>query len=259
MQTPMLQIDFTQMAEPAERGVCLPAGWYGVAVASTAAKPNKEQTGGYLQFDLKVMDGPHAGNTVFLRLNLWSQNETAQRIAYEDFKRLSMATGVLAINSPDAREFIGRTLRVKLGIEEGSAKPDGNRYPDQNRILQMKSTNDPTAFDQPAAPAAPAQAFPAAPAPMPQQAAPPVAGGFPGAGAAQPWPQPAAAAPAPAQQPVQPSPPGMYTAPAAAPAAWPGQQPAAPQAAPTPQAGPTGWPGQQPAQAPAGVPPWQQR
>lgn len=273
-----LNIDFTQMEAPQERsrGV-LAEGWYTARIEKSEPKENSAKTGGYLEMTFDMMDPGVQGRKVFEIYNVWNPNPMAQKIAMEDLKRISMATGVMRIQSVNAQEFIGIPLKIRLEIEKGTPKPDGSgNYPDKNRIAQYAHIQDPAAQAPPpqqnAAPQAAAQGGPgfgppAAPwaagspaAQQPQQAAPqgaPAGGGFPPfAGAQQPAQQPQQA-PAPGfpgggAAPAQPWEQPTQAAPQAAPAA-PAQaapQQAQPWAAPQQQAQP-----QQASAGPAGGPP----
>lgn len=268
-----LNIDFTQMEAPQERsrGV-LAEGWYTARIEKSEPKENSAKTGGYLEMTYDMLDPGVQGRKVFELYNVWNPNPMAQKIAMEDLKRISMATGVMRIQTANAQEFVGIPLKIRLEIEKGTPKPDGSgNYPDKNRIAQYAHIQDPAAqapppqqnaapqaaaqggagFGPPATPwgaapaqQAPAQAAPAGgapwagqngqqPAQQPQQAQPQ---GFPGGGGApaQPWQQPTQAAP--------------QGAPAEAAQAAPQQ--AQPWAAPQQQAQP-----QQASAAPAGGPP----
>lgn len=268
-----LNIDFTQMEAPQERsrGV-LAEGWYTARIEKSEPKENSAKTGGYLEMTYDMMDPGVQGRKVFELYNVWNPNPMAQKIAMEDLKRISMATGVMRIQSVNAQEFVGIPLKIRLEIEKGTPKPDGSgNYPDKNRIAQYAHIQDPAAqapppqqnaapqggapagggFGPPATPwgsppagqqpqQAPAQAQGGAPwaggqpaQQQPAQQAP--AQGFPGGGAApaQPWEQPQAQA-----QPQQAAAPAQ-AAPQQA-AAWQApQQQAQPQAA---SAGPAGGP-----------------
>lgn len=268
-----LNIDFTQMEAPQERsrGV-LAEGWYTARIEKSEPKENSAKTGGYLEMTYDMMDPGVQGRKVFELYNVWNPNPMAQKIAMEDLKRISMATGVMRIQSVNAQEFVGIPLKIRLEIEKGTPKPDGSgNYPDKNRIAQYAHIQDPAAqapppqqnaapqggapagggFGPPATPwgsppagqqpqQAPAQAQGGAPwaggqqqpQQQPQQAP---AQGFPGGGAApaQPWEQPQAQA-----QPQQAAAPAQAAPQQAQPWAAPQQQ-AQPQAA---TAGPAGGP-----------------
>lgn len=273
-----LNIDFTQMEAPQERsrGV-LAEGWYTARIEKSEPKENSAKTGGYLEMTYDMMDPGVQGRKVFEIYNVWNPNPMAQKIAMEDLKRISMATGVMRIQTANAQEFVGIPLKIRLEIEKGTPKPDGSgNYPDKNRIAQYAHIQDPAAQAPPpqqnAAPQAAAQGGagfgpPATPwgsppaQQQPAQAAPqgaPAGGGFPPfAGAQQPAQQPQQApaqgfpgggGAAPAQPWEQPTQAAQQAAPAAPAQAAPQQ--AQPWAAPQQQAQP-----QQASAGPAGGPP----
>lgn len=256
-----LNIDFSQMEAPSERsrGV-LPAGWYTARIEKSEPKQNSTKTGGFLEMTYALMDAAYTDRKVFEIYNVWNPNPVAQKIAMEDLKRISMATGVMRIQSDNAQEFYGIPLKIQLDVEKGGPKPDGGTYPDKNRIVKYANINDPAAQAAPpspnaAAPAAPAgfgppqpwQQAPAAAQQAPAQAPPFAAPAAPAApayaAAPQPWAQPTHAAAPQAPAPAQ-APPFAAQAPAAPAQPW-AASPAPAAAAPAPASS-----------APAGAPPW---
>lgn len=59
----------------------LPLGKHPVVIESSEVKANKANDGGYLQFNLKIIDGPNAGITGPYRLNLYHADQTTCEIA----------------------------------------------------------------------------------------------------------------------------------------------------------------------------------
>jgi hypothetical protein len=53
----------------------LPLGKHPVVIESSEVKANKANDGGYLQFNLKIIDGPNAGITGPYRLNLYHADD----------------------------------------------------------------------------------------------------------------------------------------------------------------------------------------
>lgn len=59
----------------------MPIGKHPVVIESSEVKANKANDGGYLQFNLKIIDGPNAGITGPYRLNLYHADQTTCEIA----------------------------------------------------------------------------------------------------------------------------------------------------------------------------------
>lgn len=59
----------------------LPLGKHPVVIESSEVKATKTNDGGYLQFNLKIIDGPNAGITGPYRLNLYHADQTTCEIA----------------------------------------------------------------------------------------------------------------------------------------------------------------------------------
>lgn len=206
----------------------IPAGWYNSVIVNTEMKPNKDQTGMYMEITEQVVDGPFAGRKLFDRLNLQNPNPTAVEIAFKTLKAVYNAVGKARVN--DSSELHGIPHKVKVKMKAATAEYSAN-----NEIQGYDHVNSDHAVNTggPAAPAfggAPAAGAGAAPwaAGAPAAPAAPAAPGFAPAAAAQPWAQPGAAAPAFA-------PPAMA---AAAPPAPPAFAPPAPAATAFP---PPGW------------------
>jgi len=202
---------------------------YHVRILDGEAKATKDNTGGFLELILEIMDpGPYAGRKIPYRLNLFNPNQQTVEIAYKQLSSICHVTGVF--NVQDVRQFVGIPFIATIG-------PQTNN-PQYANVFTVKDINGnlpgKASQAQPAAPPAYAPTAPAAPpayAPAPPSYAPP---GQPPAAA--PWAPPGAPAAPPTQQPWQP-PQAAAAPPAYAPAAPPAWQPGA-------------------AAAPGGKPPW---
>lgn len=192
--------DATQVA-PDQGGAIHPIGSkFPFVIVNTAIKPNKDNTGGYLQVDYQTPVG-----VISDRFNKWNPNADTVRIADGQLSALCHVTGVFRITGAShCAELRGARgcIDVVPQLDKVTKQPNGYtqvgaRY-DVNGNLPGRS-------------GAPAPAPAAAPAPggfaAPPQPAPAAAAGWPAAASAAPagWP----GAPAPA------------AAPAAAPAGWP--------------------------------------
>ncbi len=230
----LIQAFNAQQYDPTQGGGSLPVGRLPVIVESSEVKANKANDGGYLQLNLKVIDGPQTGTTGAYRLNLYHSNPQTAEIAHRQLSAICHCVGVF--NVQDSSQLHNIPFIAEVGLQKGEEAAQKG-YTEVKKVFDING-NEPGKAGQ-GAPAAQPQQQPAAqggfgqqqPAQQPQQ--PQGGGAWGGQPAQQPAAQPQGNAPAWGQQPAQ--------------------QPAAQQ--PAQQAG--GW--QQGGGAPAGGAPWGQR
>ena len=230
----LIQAFNAQQYDPTQGGGSLPVGRLPVIVESSEVKANKANDGGYLQLNLKVIDGPQTGTTGAYRLNLYHSNPQTAEIAHRQLSAICHCVGVF--NVQDSSQLHNIPFIIEVGLQKGEEAAQKG-YTEVKKVFDINGNE-------------PGKAGQGAPAAQPQQQ-PAAQGGF---GQQQPAQQPQGNAPAwGGGQPAQQQPQG---APAGNAPAWgqqPAQQPAAQQ--PAQQAG--GW--QQGGAAPAGGAPWGQR
>ena len=251
----LLQAFNAQQFDPTQGGGSLPVGRHPVIIESSEVKANKANDGGYLQLNVKLIDGPQMGTTGAYRLNLYHSNPQTAEIAHRQLSAICHVIGVF--NVQDSQQLHNIPFIVEVGLQKGEEAAQKG-YTEVKKVFDING-NEPGKAGH-GAPAAQPQQQPAAqggfgqqqPAQQPQQ--PQGGGAWGGQPAQQPAAQPQGNAPAwGGDQPAQQQPQG---APAGNAPAWgqqPAQQPAAQQ--PAQQAG--GW--QQGGAAPAGGAPWGQR
>lgn len=175
--------DATQV-QPGGAFEVVPAGEYRVMISDSAMEASSKG-GQFLKLTLQILDGPHAGVTLFDRLNLVNSNPKAVEIAQRTLSAICHAVGVMQVQ--DSAQLHNRPLVARVTYKDGG-EPDGKggvRGP-SNEIKQYKPISQ-----QQTAPPQPAQsAFP--PFATPQQQP---AGGQP----------PAQQQPVYQQQPMQPA------------------------------------------------------
>ena len=233
----LIQAFNAQQYDPTQGGGSLPVGRHPVIIESSEVKANKANDGGYLQLNVKLIDGPQTGATGAYRLNLYHSNPQTAEIAHRQLSAICHCVGVF--NVQDSSQLHNIPFIIEVGLQKGEEAAQKG-YTEVKKVFDINGNE-------------PGKAGQGAPAAQPQQQ--PAQGGF---GQQQPAQQPAAQPQgnAPAWgggQPAQQQPQG---APAGNAPAWgqqPAQQPAAQQ--PAQQAG--GW--QQGGAAPAGGAPWGQR
>ena len=230
----LLQAFNAQQYDPTQGGGNLPVGRHPSIIESSEVKANKANDGGYLQLNVKLIDGPQTGTTGAYRLNLYHSNPQTAEIAHRQLSAICHCVGVF--NVQDSGQLHNIPFIIEVGLQKGEEAAQKG-YTEVKKVFDINGNE-------------PGKAGQGAPAAQPQQQ-PAAQGGF---GQQQPAAQPQGNAPAwGGGQPAQQQPQG---APAGNAPAWgqqPAQQPAAQQ--PAQQAG--GW--QQGGTAPAGGAPWGQR
>lgn len=243
----LIQAFNAQNYNPEQSTGGLPIGKHPVVVDSSEVKPNKENNGGYLQLNLKIIDGPQTGTVGAYRLNLYHSNQQTVEIAHRQLSAVCHVTGVFMLQ--DSAQLHNIPFIVEVGPQKNDAQ-----YTEVKKVFDILG-NEPGKAGHGQAAAQPAQApagfAPQQPAQQPHQPAAAPAWGAPqGQPAAQPAPA-QGGAPAWGQAPQQ-QPAAAPQQPAGAPA-WEQQAPAQqPAQAPAPAAG--GW--QQGAAPAGGNPPW---
>jgi uncharacterized protein DUF669 len=184
--------------EPASFAPPPPLADYHVRVADSEAKPTTKGDGGYVSFQLEILDpGPYAGRKIPYNLNLWNPNAQTCEIAYKQLSALCHVTQVFEIR--DTRQLHNIPFIATIGPQKDQ--------PTYSNVFGVKDINGnmpgkaaaaapavpPTAAPVATPPAAPAWGAPGASAP----AAPPAVVQPPVWGGAQPVAQPTVAAPAP--------------------------------------------------------------
>ena len=98
----------------------LPIGRHPVVVDSSEVKANKANDGGYLQLNLKVIDGPQAGTIGAYRLNLYHSNPQTVDIANRQLSAISHVTGVFMIQ--DSAQLHNIPFIVEVGPQKNDAQ-----------------------------------------------------------------------------------------------------------------------------------------
>ena len=246
----LIQAFNAQQYDPTQGVGSLPIGKHPVIVESSEVKANKANDGGYLQLNLRIIDGPQQGTTGAYRLNLYHSNQQTVEIAHRQLSAICHVIGVFQVT--DSSQLHNLPFLIEVGPQKNDPQ-----YTEVKKVFDMNGNE-------------PGKAGAGAPAAQPQQQQPQGQPNGAWGGAPQGQPQQPAGGAAwggqqqPAQQPGQ-QPQGG--------AAWGGQ----PAQNPAPQGGQPAWggqPAQQPAQqqpqgggwqqqpqsgAPAGAAPWGQR
>ncbi len=233
----LIQAFNAQQYDPTQGVGSLPIGKHPVIVESSEVKANKANDGGYLQLNLRIIDGPQQGTTGAYRLNLYHSNQQTVEIAHRQLSAICHVIGVFQVT--DSSQLHNLPFLIEVGPQKNDPQ-----YTEVKKVFDMNG-NEPGKAGAGAAAAQPQQQQP--------QGQPNGAWGGQQQPAQQPAQQPQGGAAWGGQPAQNPAPQGGQPA-------WggqPAQQPAQQQPA---QGG--GWQqGGQPAQggAPAGAAPWGQR
>lgn len=79
----------------------LPVGKHPVRIVSATPKPNKDNTGGYIEVVLEAIDGPAKGGKQTDRLNVYHTNPLTVEIANKQLSAYCHVTGVYRFNDTD--------------------------------------------------------------------------------------------------------------------------------------------------------------
>lgn len=251
----LIQAFNAQQYDPSQGVGSLPIGKHPVVVESSEVKANKANDGGYLQLNLRIIDGPQQGTTGAYRLNLYHSNQQTVEIAHRQLSAICHVIGVFQVT--DSSQLHNLPFLIEVGPQKNDPQ-----YTEVKKVFDMNG-NEPGKAGAPAAAAQPQQQQQ-----HPQQQQPQGGAGF----GQQPQDQNGGAWGGQPQQQQQ----QQHVQQPVGGAAWGGQQQPAQQPAQQPQgAAWGGQPAQQPAQqqpvqgggwqqqpqsgAPAGAAPWGQR
>lgn len=118
--------------EPNAPYVPIPANWYRAVITKSEEKATKDQTGGYLQLNLEVIEGEYAGRVVIDRLHLnpspgGKNPQMTLEIAQRTLSAICRAVGVMTPR--DSSELHDKPLMVKVAV-----RPEGNGYDASNEV-----------------------------------------------------------------------------------------------------------------------------
>ncbi len=93
----LIQAFNAQQYDPTQGVGSLPIGKHPVIVESSEVKANKANDGGYLQLNLRIIDGPQQGTTGAYRLNLYHSNQQTVEIAHRQLSAICHVIGVFQV------------------------------------------------------------------------------------------------------------------------------------------------------------------
>lgn len=107
--------DATDIA-PTQPFTILPPGKYPVQIVGSEVKATKDGRGQYLWLEFDIIDGEHAGQKLWDRLNLWNVNEQAVQIAQRTLSAICHAVGVMTVT--DTEELHGIPMVATVRVRE---------------------------------------------------------------------------------------------------------------------------------------------
>jgi len=134
-----------QQFDPTQGVGGLPIGRHPVVVDSSEVKANSKNDGGYLQLNLKIIDGPQAGTTGAYRLNLYHSNQQTVEIAHRQFSAVCHVVGVFNVQDS------GQLHNIPFIVEVGPQKNDP-QYTEVKKVFDING-NEPGKAGQGNAPA----------------------------------------------------------------------------------------------------------
>ncbi len=99
---------------PPNEYALIPAGQYGVVIETAEVKPNKAQTGHYLELCLGVLDQYH-GRKLFHRFNLDNPSAVASKIALQDLGKLCEMLGISNLTAES--QLVGGRVTARVIVD----------------------------------------------------------------------------------------------------------------------------------------------
>jgi hypothetical protein len=94
----------------------LPIGRHPVVICASEIKGTKDNSGGFLQLDLRIIDGPQQGTVGAYRLNLYNSSQQAVDIANKQMSAVCHVTGVF--NVTDSQQLHDIPFIVEVGPQK---------------------------------------------------------------------------------------------------------------------------------------------
>lgn len=124
--------------DPSQGGAAWPLGKHPVIIESAEVKPTKDNSSGYLQLNLKVIDGPNAGHTGPYRLNLYNQSQEAAQIAHRQLSAICHVTQTFQLG-PDGTQLqylFNKPFVIDVGMQKGQEAQEKG-YTEIKRVYDM--------------------------------------------------------------------------------------------------------------------------
>jgi len=148
----LIQAFNAQQYDPTQGVGSLPIGKHPVIIESSEVKANKANDGGYLQLNLRIIDGPQQGTTGAYRLNLYHSNQQTVEIAHRQLSAICHVIGVFQVT--DSSQLHNLPFLIEVGPQKNDPQ-----YTEVKKVFDMNGNE-------------PGKAGAGAPAAQPQQQQP---------------------------------------------------------------------------------------
>lgn len=102
--------------DPTQGVPSMPVGKHPVVIVNDEVKPTKDNTGGYLELTVEIIDGPSKGRQGAIRLNLYNQSQQAVEIAHRQFSAICHCVGVFQVN--DGRQLHNLPFMIEVALQK---------------------------------------------------------------------------------------------------------------------------------------------
>lgn len=136
----LMQTFDPNMYDPTQGVGGLPVGRHPVIIERDEVKANRANDGGYLQFDLRIIDGPLQGTTGAYRLNLYHNNPQTVEIANRQLSALCHVTGQFRLgqNGNDTSVLHNIPFMVEVAPQKNDPQ-----YTEVKKVMD-RNGNEPT-------------------------------------------------------------------------------------------------------------------
>ncbi len=131
----LIQAFNAQQYDPTQGVGSLPIGKHPVIIESSEVKANKANDGGYLQLNLRIIDGPQQGTTGAYRLNLYHSNQQTVEIAHRQLSAICHVIGVFQVT--DSSQLHNLPFLIEVGPQKNDPQ-----YTEVKKVFDMNG-NEP--------------------------------------------------------------------------------------------------------------------
>jgi hypothetical protein len=163
----LMQTFDARTVDPTQSVGGLPIGRHVVKAVKSELKATKDDSNGYVQYDLMIIDGDHKGEVGAYRLNMYHSNPKTVEIARRQFSALCHVTGVYQVS--DSNQLLNIPFMVEVGLQKD---PNPQGYTEVKKVFDANGNEPGQANRAPASQsAAPAAGWSAPVANVPPPAA----------------------------------------------------------------------------------------
>lgn len=139
--------------DPTQGAGQLPVGRHKVIIENEEIKANSNNDGGYLQFNLRVIDGPQTGTGGAYRLNLYHNNPKTVEIANKQLSAICHVTNVFRLGADGRDPSVLRNIPFFVDVAPQKGE-NADKYTEITKVYDVNG-NEPRRAGQGAANAQP--------------------------------------------------------------------------------------------------------